>query len=149
MSKADDKELEETKMRLYEFIHNINLADKTIEDIKRDIHTILNYIENSISKEEYDKIKEENEILKLKERSSIIGNINEIKIEDLEPILKPYYISKEVIKEAIKEISRYEECARDNIEERIVIADSDSLNFGRKQAHGRNIEVLRKLLEGK
>lgn len=58
-------------------------------------------------------------------------------------------ISKEVIKEAIKEISRYKECARQQIQEKIVVADSDSLNFGREQAHGKDIEELKMLLEGK
>lgn len=46
-----NKELEEAKTRLYEFIHNINLADKTIDNIKQDVYTALNYIDNSIPKE--------------------------------------------------------------------------------------------------
>jgi hypothetical protein len=43
------------------------------------------------------------EELEQKEKSRIIGNINTIKIEDLEPILKPYYISKDKVKEKIEE----------------------------------------------
>ena len=43
------------------------------------------------------------EELQQKEKSRIIGNINTIKIEDLEPILKPYYISKDKVKEKIEE----------------------------------------------
>ena len=43
------------------------------------------------------------EELEQKEESRIIGNINTIKIEDLEPILKPYYISKDKVKEKIEE----------------------------------------------
>ena len=35
-----------------------------------------------------------------------IGNINEIKIEDLEPILKPHYISKEKVKKKIEELEK-------------------------------------------
>ena len=50
------KELEEAKTRLYEFIHNINLADKTIDNIKQDVYTVLNYIDNSISKEKVKKV---------------------------------------------------------------------------------------------
>lgn len=44
------------------------------------------------------------EELQQKEKSRIIGNINEIKIEDLEPILKPYYIPKEKVENEIKEL---------------------------------------------
>ncbi len=43
------------------------------------------------------------EELEQKEKSRIIGNINTIKIEDLEPVLKPYYISKDKVKEKIEE----------------------------------------------
>ena len=51
------------------------------------------------------------------------------------------------IKAKIKEIKKYKDLARDSIEERIVIADSDSLNYGRKEAHEKDIEVLQSLLE--
>lgn len=44
------------------------------------------------------------EELQQKEKSRIIGNINEIKIEDLEPILKPYYISKEKVRKELNDI---------------------------------------------
>ena len=44
------------------------------------------------------------EELQQKEKSRIIGNINEIKIKDLEPILKPYYISKEKVLEKMKKL---------------------------------------------
>lgn len=52
----------------------------------------------------------------------------------------------EKIKEKIEEIRKYEEIAREQIGVKIVIADSDSLNFGRKQAHGKDIEVLEELI---
>lgn len=57
------------------------------------------------------------EELQQKEKSRIIGNINEIKIEDLEPILKPYYIPKEKVKENIrlaKQTPRRELCNYDD-----------------------------------
>lgn len=44
------------------------------------------------------------EELQQKEKSRIIGNINEIKIENLEPILKPYYIPKEKVINKLNEI---------------------------------------------
>lgn len=47
------------------------------------------------------------EELQQKEKSRIIGNINEIKIEDLEPILKPHYISKEKVEKGIDRIEDY------------------------------------------
>lgn len=51
------------------------------------------------------------------------------------------------IKAKIEEIKHYKDLARDSIEEKIVIADSDSLNYGRKEAHEKDIEVLQSLLE--
>ena len=52
--------------------------------------------------------------LQQKEKSRIIGNINEIKIEDLEPILKPYYIPKEKVKYKIEKLDKeYKEILSD------------------------------------
>ena len=39
--------------------------------------------------------------------------------------------------------------ANECIEEKIIIADSDSLNMGRKQAHNYDIELIKELLEEK
>lgn len=68
-------------------------------------------IYDTISVKEFNKSKETVlqalEELQQKEKSRIIGNINEIKIEDLEPILKPYYIPKEKIKNKIEEYTDY------------------------------------------
>ena len=58
-------------------------------------------------------------------------------------------IPKEKVKEIIKKIEKYADIANELIEEKIIIADSDSLNFGRKQAHGKDIEELKILLERK
>lgn len=55
-------------------------------------------------------------------------------------------VSKEAIREKIKEILKYKEIAENEIEEKIIIADSDSLNFGRKQAHGKDGEILKEIL---
>lgn len=58
------------------------------------------------------------EELQQKEKSRIIGNINEIKIENLEPILKPYYIPKEKIKNKIEmyKLLELESFDRDSIQ---------------------------------
>lgn len=79
--------LEEAKKYLKKFndlIFSWSLKEKC--ELNKAIETVLQALEE----------------LQQKEKSRIIGNINEIKIEDLEPILKPYYISKEKVKENIK-----------------------------------------------
>lgn len=53
----------------------------------------------------------------------------------------------EEIEDKIKEIGEYSDIARELIEEKIIIADSDSLNFGRQQAHNKDREVLKELLD--
>lgn len=88
-----NKELEEAKTLLsnlknttntQEYVNYFSIYDKAIE-------TVLQALEE----------------LQQKEKSRIIGNINEIKIEDLEVILKPYYISKEKVREKIEYIEDY------------------------------------------
>lgn len=59
------------------------------------------------------------------------------------------YIPKQKVKEVIKKIKEILDIAEEQIESKIIIADSDSLNFGRKQAHGKDIELIEKLLEDK
>lgn len=99
---------------------------------------------------ELERLQEENAELKLKERNRRLGKYGEIEIHDLiNKTLQEDYIPKDKTREKIKEIQKYEEAAREQIEESIVIVDGDSLNFGRKQAHGKDIEVLKDLLEGK
>ncbi len=94
--------------------------EKAIKELKRTIeenNTLLDPRNKQFfNKKERKRIQQQNnaisvvlqalEELQQKEKSRIIGNINEIKIEDLEPILKPYYISKEKIE---KTITRLEE----------------------------------------
>lgn len=59
------------------------------------------------------------------------------------------YIPKQKVKEVIKKIKEILDIAEEQIESKIIIANSDSLNFGRKQAHGKDIELIEKLLEDK
>lgn len=62
--------------------------------------------------------------------------------------IKDNYISKSVIKELITEIRKNAELAKECIKNNIVIADSDSLNWGRKEAHNADAFMLERLLEG-
>lgn len=67
----------------------------------------------------------------------------------LELHIKDNYIPKQKVKEVIKKIKEILDIAEEQIESKIIIADSDSLNFGRKQAHGKDIELIERLLEDK
>lgn len=58
----------------------------------------------TLKKQTIETVLQELEELQQKEKSRIIGNIYEIKIEDLEPVLKPYYISKDKVREKIDNI---------------------------------------------
>ena len=55
-------------------------------------------------------------------------------------------ISKDKIRDKIKIIECYSKIAKEEIEERIVIADTSSLNYGRKQAHDADLYHLKELL---
>ncbi len=81
--------LEEAKRKLDYYKKILIVTDETgtPNDFAEAIETVLQALDK----------------LEQKEKSRIIGNINEIKIEDLEPILKPYYISKDKVKEKIEE----------------------------------------------
>jgi len=87
--------------------------------------------------------------------ASIQKNTYKIEIEDNVFVdIKELYVKANkydsLIKEIenkIKEIGEYSDTARELIEEKIIIADSDSLNFGRQQAHNKDREVLRELLD--
>lgn len=59
------------------------------------------------------------------------------------------YIPKQKVKEVIKKIKEILDIAEEQIESKIIIAHNDSLNFGRKQAHEKDIELIEKLLEDK
>ena len=81
--------LEEAK-KILEYHKKVSIVsdcDNGLNRVSEAIETVLQALEE----------------LEQKEKSRIIGNINTIKIEDLEPILKPYYISKDKVKEKIEE----------------------------------------------
>jgi hypothetical protein len=60
--------------------------------------------------------------------------------------LKNDSIPKQVIRDKIKELIKYRDLAKELIEHKIVVADSDSLNYGRSEAHDKDIQVLKELL---
>lgn len=76
---------------------------KRLEELIKPVHSnwigISNQkaIENLLTR--YKQLEEENKRLN---NHNIIGRIDAIKIEDLEPVLKPYYISKSKVKEKMK-----------------------------------------------
>ena len=57
------------------------------------------------------------------------------------------YIPKDRLKILKKKIKQYSKEANKQIEESVVIADNDSLNYGRMQAHETDISLIDKMLE--
>lgn len=55
-------------------------------------------------------------------------------------------IPKSVVEEKIEEMERMSKLAEECINEKIIIADSDSLHFGEKIAHKTDANILRELL---
>lgn len=111
-----NKELEEAIkfLKLHsEFNNNIEnscfikITRESFLKHKQAIETVLQALDNSISKEEYNKIKEENEALKFEKRSRTIGKYGEIEVHDLiKQTLSKDFISKEVIGEKITKLER-------------------------------------------
>ena len=97
-----DKELEEAinilNNKIYSLNENIKIYDKGY-----DLSTKNEFAKE---KEAIETVLQELEDLQQKEKRRIIGNIYEVKIEDLEPVLKPYFIPKKKIEE-VK--NKYEE----------------------------------------
>lgn len=87
--------------------------------------------------EENKRYKSENETLKC---SIAVAN-------KLEELIKEDFIPKGKIVDIIEKISVYKKLAKESIEQRIVIADSDSLEYGKMQAHNVDVSMLQELLE--
>lgn len=118
---------------------------------------LINSVENLLKR--YKELKEENKELKkqLEEKDmqhelELIGK-EEYTKANMGEIIEHYYTANEdcipisVIQNKIDELTKYRDLAKEQIERRIVIADSDSLNFGRAEAHDKDIQVLQELLE--
>ena len=132
--------------------------------IEKDIKKVENYLENSAINDtnsnffknggwetvdleitkamqhilsDYKRVLKENETLKC----SIAG------ANKLEELIKEDFIPKGKIVDIIEKISLYKKLAKESIGQRIVIADSDSLEYGRMQAHSVDMSILQELLE--
>lgn len=105
--------------------------------------------ENGDLRERVKELEKENKRLNELDVSNnkLIANMSERHFHDREKIRNS--IPKSLIKEKIEEIKKYRDIAKELIEERVVIADSDSLNYGRAEAHDKDIQVLEELLNGK
>lgn len=110
--------------RLEHKFFNIRQAD----NLETNIEIVLNLIE---------KLQEENEQLK-----NAIAVANK-----LEELIKEDFIPKGKIVDIIEKISLYKKLAKESIGQRIVIADSDSLEYGKMQAHSVDMSILQELLE--
>lgn len=117
--------------------YNIRNKNKLLEADKiiNVQETILNLIEKL--EKENKRYKSENETLKC---SIAVAN-------KLEELIKEDFIPKGKIVDIIEKISVYKKLAKESIEQRIVIADSDSLEYGRMQAHNVDVSILQELLE--
>lgn len=103
-----------------------------------DLKTVLNYISE---------LEEENKKLTDVRKWYFENTVAKaVTPEMLHKILRQEYIPKDKIRDKIKELKHYKEIAEEMIEHRVVIADSDSLNYGRAEAHEKDIEVLKELL---
>lgn len=109
--------------------YSIDNKDKeAIEHILTDYKRVL---------KENKRYKSENETLKC---SIAVAN-------KLEELIKEDFIPKGKIVDIIEKISLYKKLAKKSIGQRIVIADSDSLEYGKMQAHSVDMSILQELLE--
>ncbi|MCI8362253.1 MAG: hypothetical protein HFJ41_03845 [Clostridia bacterium] len=161
MSKADT--IKKSIQSFKKYIDNLekqqnylyNAEDYYKDDIEQNelllkmLHSVLNYIDNSISKEEYNKIKEENEMLKQEKKSRIIGKYGEMKVHDLiKQTLSKDFISKEAIEEKIEELNKG--IKRDMENHNKVKAESWKIAIHRSMTQKiETKKVLHELLEGK
>lgn len=133
MTKEEKRAIEDSRCLIYElsnhkdkdFIGRLYYKNKPIEE---NLEILLNLIE---------KQQEKNEQLK-----NAIAVANE-----LEKRIKKKFIPKGKIVDIIEKISLYKKLAKESIGQRIVIADSDSLEYGKMQAHSVDMSILQELLE--
>lgn len=132
--------------------------------IEEDIKTIENYLKNSAINETDSNFFRNGgwEIVDLeipKVMQHILLNLKKILKENeklkcsiavankLEELIKEDFIPKGKIVDIIEKISLYKKLAKESIGQRIVIADSDSLEYGKMQAHSVDMSILQELLE--
>lgn len=123
MTKAEEKAIECLKIVVSD-INECGVEYYIDEEILNDIETILNLAEKQCKK---------------------IDENNKYKLYYKEVNKK--YIPKDRLKILKKKIKQYSKEANKQIEESVVIADNDSLNYGRMQAHETDISLIDKMLE--
>ena len=83
-----------------------------------------------------------------KATGKVLNEKNTIAIVDkLEEKIKENFVPKEKIETIIKKINVYKKLAKESMEQEIVIADNDSLEYGRMQAHNLDMSMLLEELE--
>nr|DAV03348.1 MAG TPA: hypothetical protein [Caudoviricetes sp.] len=131
MTKEEKKNIETFIEKCKKYDESVEIKRVTVGEESRILDTVcktLNLIE---------KLQEENKQLK-----NAIAVANK-----LEERIKENFIPKEKIVDIIEKISLYKKLAKESIEQRIVIADSDSLEYGRMQAHNIDMSMLQELLK--
>lgn len=103
------------------------------QDVYKSIDTLLNRLEQ---------LEKENKEYTVRLTDEQYRKVIEIAQKD---IIKDT-VPKSVIRDKIEELEKYEKLAKEQIENRIVIADSDSLNYGRAEAHSKDIQILKEIL---
>lgn len=130
---------EKTAIKILKEWYNYNTRNKNklleVDKIIKIRETILNLIEKL--EKENKRYKSENETLKC---SIAVAN-------KLEELIKEDFIPKGKIGDIIEKISLYKKLAKESIEQGIVIADNDSLEYGRMQAHNVDMSMLQELLK--
>lgn len=131
LTKEEKKNIETFIEKCKKYDESVEIKRVTVGEESRILDTVcktLNLIE---------KLQEENKQLK-----NAIAVANK-----LEERIKENFIPKEKIVDIIEKISLYKKLAKESIEQRIVIADSDSLEYGRMQAHNVDMSMLQELLK--
>lgn len=154
MTKEEKRAIEDSRCLIYElsnhtdkdFIGRLYYKNKPIEE---NLEILLNLIE---------KLQKENEeLLEVKVSASAHNRILELEKENkqlkntiaiadkLKERIKENFVPKEKIETIIKKINVYKKLAKESMEQEIVIADNDSLEYGRMQAHNLDMSMLQDL----
>lgn len=119
-----------------------NEMEEIVDKIQVEYNNLLKeneYMHKQLDKQQttINKYAEENEQLK---NAVAVAN-------KLEERIKEKFIPKEKIENIMDKISVYKKLAKESIEQGIVIADNDSLEYGRMQAHNADMSMLQELLK--
>ena len=150
---------------------DLHIQNYETADCKTFVYEVLQEERNALVDilQDYKKVLKENEELKNNTRKNeqnslefdVDGDWAELKrilneskktneyitYKDEKWIKEKYCIPIQKLKDIIEKISLYKKLAKESIEQRIVIADNDSLEYGRMQAHNIDVSMLQELLE--